>query len=151
MITTNHRGFTLLISIVLTSVVLAIGVALLDIAYKQIQLASSSKNSQYAFYNADSALECALYWDQKMNAFFYNESQNITVLCSNLAVGSYTESQTGTVRTTTFTVPCDSGGISASVSIYKTPLNATNIFANGYSTCDVNNPNRIERGLKARY
>ncbi len=54
--TNSQRGFALIIAIILTSVVLTMAEALLDVAYKQVLLSSAAKNSQYAFYNADSGL-----------------------------------------------------------------------------------------------
>lgn len=147
----QQRGFALLIALVLTSVVLALGMALLDIAYKQVVLASSAKNSQYAFYNADAALECALYYDQQQGAFFYNSSYGSSITCSNLAVTSFLATQNPGARTTTFSVPCVGGGTSADVTIIKDPTNKTAIYANGYSSCNAANPTRIERGLKAKY
>lgn len=147
----SQRGFALLIAVVLTSVVLALGMALLDIAYKQVLLSSSAKNSQYAFYNADSALECALYYDQQQGAFFYNSNYGGTIQCSNIAVTSFAANQDGSARTTVFSIPCASGGTSADVTVIKTPSNGTDIYANGYSSCDANLPTRIERGLKAKY
>lgn len=151
MIHIPQRGFTLLIALVLTSVVLAVGVALLDIAYKQILLASSARQSQYAFYNADSALECTLYYDQKISAFYYNESQNIPLICDGRAVTNYAESQTSSVRTTVFSLTCPGGGISANVTVLKEPSGSTNIYANGFSSCDATNNARVERGVKVRY
>jgi hypothetical protein len=142
-------------------VVLAVGVSLIDIAVKQFALASSAKNSQYAFYNADSALECALYYDQKMNAFHYSESQNIPVECGGIdivfpsdypGISNYAESQNSSARTTTFSIPCSGGaGYSASVTIIKQSSGVTDIYANGYSACAASNPNRIERGVKIHY
>jgi Tfp pilus assembly protein PilX len=158
--TYNLRGFTLLISLILTSVVLAVGVALIDIAVKQLQLSSSAKNSQYAFYNADSALECALYYDQKLNAFYYGESQTVPIECNTVSVfspdstglGDYAENQNSSARTTTFNVPCaDGSGINAQVTIIKQPSGTTDIYANGYNSCDSTNSLRIERGLKIHY
>lgn len=148
----TSRGFALLIAVVLTSVVLALGIALLDIAYKQVVLSSSAKNSQYAFYNADSALECALFYDSTTTAFIYNSTYNLnTIQCSNLTVTSPAATQDAIQRTTTFNVPCSGGGTSAVVTIIKTTANATNIYANGYSSCDPLLQTRIERGLKAKY
>src|ERR1700743_3560876 len=66
-----QRGFTLLVAVILTSVILSGGLALLDISYKQVTRAASARQSQYAFYNADSAIECALYWDS-IDTFDYN-------------------------------------------------------------------------------
>jgi hypothetical protein len=45
----NRRGFTLLIAIILSTVTLTVGLALLDIAYKHIVLATTAKASEVAF------------------------------------------------------------------------------------------------------
>lgn len=148
--TRQQRGFALLIAVILTSVVLAVGMALLDISYKQVLLSSSAKNSQYAFYNADSALECALYYDQQQGAFFYGSTYNGTIQCNNLTVTNLASNQDSNQRTTTFSVPCTGGGSSADVTVIKNTSNGTAIYANGYSSC-TDNPTRIERGLKAKY
>lgn len=146
------RGFTLLIALVLTSVMLALGVALLDVAYKQILLASSAKQSQYAFYNADSLMECVLYWDQRFNAFGYDAPlAGGSISCNNRTVSSYATSVSGSQRTTTFSHTCTTGGTLASVTIYKQSSGQTNIFATGFNTCDAASPFRIERGIKTRY
>lgn len=154
------RGFTLLISLILTSVVLAVGVALIDIAVKELQLSSSAKNSQYAFYNADSALECALYFDQKMNAFAYSQSPTTPIVCNTVPIylpdmyglGGYGSTVSGSARTTKFNVPCiDGSGITAQVTVIKQSSGTTDIYANGYNSCDSTNSLRIERGLKIHY
>jgi hypothetical protein len=51
----THRGFALI-------------VAVSSLAYKQQVLASSATRSQYAFYAADSALECGLLQAQKLDS-----------------------------------------------------------------------------------
>ncbi len=148
----TSRGFALLIAIILTSVVLAVGIALLDMAYKQIVLASSAKNSQIAFYNADSALECALYWDQKSNAFSYSAPKSgSTIKCDNVTVVNFTNPMASGQRITKFDLSCPSSGVSAHVEIYKQSTGQTNIYANGFSSCRDNDLTRIERGLKAHY
>lgn len=147
----QQRGFALIIAVILTSVVLALGMALLDVSYKQVLLSSSAKNSQYAFYNADSALECALYYDQQQGAFYFGTPYAGSVQCSNLNVTNYAANQDSSQRTTTFSVPCASGGTSADVTIIKASSGSTNIYSNGYSSCSAADPSRIERGLKAKY
>lgn len=155
MMTHPSRGFTLLIAVILTSVLLSVGLALLDISYKQIVLSSTARQSQYAFYAADSAIECALYWDQKENAFAYAAPIG-TIQCagSNISVSS---SVSGGTRTSTFATPCVDG-VTASVTVYKTTGascssgSATScIYATGYNTCTATDPRRIERGLKVFY
>jgi hypothetical protein len=61
-----------LIAVIFMSVMLAFGLALGSLSYKQQVLASSAVASQYAFYAADAALECTLYADQHDNTFDYN-------------------------------------------------------------------------------
>lgn len=158
----NHslRGITLLIAIIFASVVLTVSLALLDISYKQVILASSAKQSQNAFYSADSAMECALYWDQQQNAFSYTASPLLTsgISCVNqegtskaIAFPPNTSTVSGTTRTTIFSIPCNASGSQASVRIEKTSTASTTIFTSGYSTCDSTDPRRIERGLKSTY
>ncbi|HRH24088.1 MAG TPA: pilus assembly PilX N-terminal domain-containing protein [Candidatus Paceibacterota bacterium] len=147
-----HKGFALLISVVLAAVALSIGLALLDIALKQVILASAAKQSQKAFYAADSVMECALYYDQQLNAF--DRTNNISAItCNTLPVTNYlSPAPSGSdPRVTTFTVPCAGSGEQGSVTVYKNSDASTQIYALGYNTCDTNNTRRIERGLKVTY
>lgn len=156
------RGITLLVAVILSSVVLSVALSLLDITYKQVLLASSAKQSQYAFYNADSAMECALYWDQQKDAFDYtatvylangftcaDTSGVVQTIVPNTAPNSSTVG--GSTRTTVFYLPCAGGGTSGVVTVSKTSAAATTIFATGYSSCSAADPRRIERGLKVTY
>ncbi len=151
--TTSPRGFTLLIAVILSSVISSVGLALLDVTLKQVILASAATQSQYAFYNADTALECALYWDQKIGAFDYTSPLSAgSITCADLVVTNYVPASGSGTRTTSFSVPCTSGsGTLGTVSISKTATGQTTIYANGYNSCDPNDPRRLERGLKATY
>jgi hypothetical protein len=60
-----RRGFTLLIAVIFTSAFLGFGLALGSLGYKQAILGSSAVDSQYAFYAAEAALECALQMDRQ--------------------------------------------------------------------------------------
>lgn len=60
---TREKGFTVLLAALVASLVLSLGISVFAIAQKQLILASTGRNSQYAFYAADTAAECALYWD----------------------------------------------------------------------------------------
>lgn len=68
----NKKGITLFIAVVVSGVLLFIGFAMVNIAIKGTLFASSGRESQIAFYLADSGLECALYWDSK---YRYNPSE----------------------------------------------------------------------------
>lgn len=151
MITPTHRGFTLLVSVILASVALSLGLVLLDIAYKQVVLASSARQSQAAFYNADSAMECALYWDQQFDTFGYAKTSG-TVTCNGVANIPVAFNQSASPRVRSFTYPCQNGaGVAGAATTTKSLDGRTYIFATGYNTCDVTNPRRTERGLKVTY
>lgn len=72
----RSRGFTILLAALIASLVLALGISVFTIAQKQLILSSIGRNSQYAFYAADTAAECALYFDMRHAAF--NPSAPVT-------------------------------------------------------------------------
>ena len=59
----KNKGFTLLMAIVTTSMLLVVSFFVVNVALKQLVISISNKESQYAFYNSESGLECATYWD----------------------------------------------------------------------------------------
>jgi hypothetical protein len=165
------RGITLLIAVILSSVVLTIALSLLNITYKQLVLVSAAKNSQYAFYTADSAMECALYWDQRKLAFEYAGSAYVTGGAEQMdcadpggtsraitsaapsSLTTFQDTSSGT-RTTKFFIPCPDGGTSGTagfVTVIKANTGTTFIYTTGYSSCIITDDRRIERGLRVSY
>ncbi|MEK7568799.1 MAG: hypothetical protein AAB497_01660 [Patescibacteria group bacterium] len=61
-------GAVLLIAIMVSSVVLAVGFGIYQRTYKQLLLGSFWRQIQIAFAAADAGLECAVYWDKKIPA-----------------------------------------------------------------------------------
>lgn len=60
----NKKAFTLLFAVLVSSLVLAVGASIIDIATKQVILSGSGRDSEYAFYAANTGAECAIYWDR---------------------------------------------------------------------------------------
>jgi len=58
-----NKGFTLLYAVVVTSILLASALSIISIALRELALTTSSRESQYAFYIANTGMECAQYWD----------------------------------------------------------------------------------------
>ena len=83
------KGFTLLFAVIISSLLLSIGVAILDLALKQFSLSSTGKNSQVAFYAADNGLECGLFWDRNASG---------VSAASVFATSSQSGNQTGAVN-----------------------------------------------------
>jgi len=65
----SEKGFTLLLAALVASIVLSVGAAIFAIAQKQLTLSAIGRDSQFAFYAADTAAECALYWDFRHSFF----------------------------------------------------------------------------------
>jgi hypothetical protein len=79
----SQRGFTLLLAALVSSIVLSLGASIFVVAKKELALSSIGRDSQYAYYTADQAAECALYWDQRpekpdgsSNSFFATSTPN---------------------------------------------------------------------------
>lgn len=65
----TNRGFVLLLAALIASLSLGLGLAIVTIARKSVTLSSIGRDSQFAFYAADTGAECALYWDIRHNLF----------------------------------------------------------------------------------
>ena len=65
----RKRGFAMLFAVLLSSFLITLGLSIFSVSLKEIQIATSARDSQIAYYVADSARECALYWDVKQGAF----------------------------------------------------------------------------------
>lgn len=59
----DQRGFTLFFAVLAATLVLSVGAAIISVAVRQVLLSGTGRESQYAFYAANTGIECALYWD----------------------------------------------------------------------------------------
>lgn len=171
-----HAGGTLLIALVIASVVLSVGISISGIVSKELVLLSITRNSGSAFYAADGALECALYWDVKNpnnETVFATSSDSIPAVNPVYCWGTpdvrtenipgcpgsgWCVEQAATRATTTFVVwfdRNDSERPCAEVKVSKEDMGGnvirTTIDARGRSSCDSNDQRRVERGLKVSY
>ena len=162
----REKGFALLIAVIFMSVMLAIGLGLGSMSYKQQVLASASTGSQYAFYVADAALECALYADQRDGLFAYPPDLSSVpasppgLTCNNNGAVPVESSQdySATMYVVVNRLSFDSGRRCADITVYKPALvsDRTYIFSQGYdaSCATVASPSTariVSRGLSANY
>jgi Tfp pilus assembly protein PilV len=57
----SQSGFALLLTLVVVSIILAVGLSLLNITMKQLSLSSIARESEIAFYAASTGIECMQY------------------------------------------------------------------------------------------
>lgn len=159
----EQKGFALLIAVIFMTVMLTFGLSLGSIGFKQQILASGAIASQYAFYAADAALECALYADQQLNSFAYVADLSAPAprmacdAASNPIFANVT-SHTDTQWVIESHLSLDNGTHCAKVVIWKpaAPSGKTYIFSQGYDvSCtaafDSNTGRFVSRGLDTHY
>jgi len=150
----TRKGFTLLLAVLVSGILLALGLAIYNIVIKDLVLSSSGRESQFAFYAADTGIECTLYWDIKHDAF--SPESTITQFdCGEGTVPLVSNYDAGLdILTTTFSLalgPAESDACS-SVSVQKyITERKTIVEALGYNSCDLANPRRIERAIRVQY
>jgi len=65
----KEKGFAMIFTVLVMSLILSITMGMSNIVFKQKILSGLVRDSQIAFYQADSASECGLYQDYKMENF----------------------------------------------------------------------------------
>ena len=58
----SQAGFALLVSLMVVSVVVSVGLVILDVTIKQLRLSTNSTDSEIAFHAANAGMECARFW-----------------------------------------------------------------------------------------
>ena len=147
----KHNGFALLYAVLISSILLAIGLAIFNLTIKELLLSSLGRDSQFAFYAADTGAECALYWDFDEVDAFATSSPAASVNCGNKNVPVTATGGDG-VYERTFDIDFSPEPYCAVVSVtkYESPLK-TIIESRGYNTCDTANPRRVERAIRVTY
>ncbi|HEU5114394.1 MAG TPA: hypothetical protein VFT82_01350 [Candidatus Paceibacterota bacterium] len=173
----KREGFAMLFAVLVASVLLAVGLSIFNLTVKELTLSASGRESQFAFYAADTGAECALYWDFKGTDIFATSTDNRNPSPSNpdcvdtisqpaqtisitnyVTYTGYPIARTANSAVTQFTlnIPSVNPQDCAIVTVIKdssSGLTKTTIDARGYNTActDTANPNRVERALKVTY
>ena len=150
--TASQSGFTILLAALVASLVLALGIAVFSIAQKQLILSSTGRNSELAFYAADTGAECALYWDMRRAAF--DPLLPVTPLTCDgnaaIAVGN-----TGASYPISYTFSFDPNTYCVQVTVTKNTVHPrTRIHADGFSVAcaDIGASSRaLQRSVELTY
>ncbi len=149
----QKRGFTLLFAVLVGSLLFTLGLAIGNIALKEIILSSAGKESEKAFFSADAGTECALYWDIQQQAFPNRSGISpAPIACAGSAITPTLLVANAQSATTEFEITA--APFCAKVRVEKTnaPVAATIIESRGRSDCGAGaNPSRVERALRVTY
>jgi len=170
-----NSGFTIFFATLVTSLALAIGLAIFDITVRELNLSGTANQSQYAIYAADTGAECAIYWDTHCSvtgctdgsAFSTSTASSIPaptagqeLYCNGIdiilgtngnPVTPWTLDRTASAATTTIMLYFPPQPYCALVTIAKkgTPV-TTVVTSHGYNTCQ-STQTRVERALQVTY
>ena len=149
-----QRGFTLLIAVLISGILLSLGVAIFNIVSKEIVLSTSGRESQFAFYASDTGIECALYWDYQQDAFA-TTSALAEVSCADKDIPLTRDyDAVSDTYTTTFNFSLGTGlasPCSAVEVVREHNPTRTSVESSGFNTCVTTNPRRIERAIRVQY
>ncbi len=146
----KERGVALLITIILTGTLLLVATTIMNTAVKQAFLSATGRESQYAFYAADSGAECALYWDVQNPSGFSAFNSLSTIECNKDLANPANHFTVGETNVSSFTMTFLPDAYCAKVTVTKSG-NTTKIESSGYNTCDSSNPRRVERAVRITY
>ncbi len=158
------KGYTLLFAVLVSSLVLAIGISILNISKKEFLLATSARDSSAAFYAADGGVECAAYGDQTYGSFSTSTTPTAALSCGEAQTTPVLDDINAATTTFTFSVKFGKEAAScADITVQKGYANGsevTIIDARGYNLgwneqtsgpCNVQSPKKVERGLRLSY
>lgn len=157
------QGFALLLSLIITSVLLVVGLGVSGVAFREMQLSVFGNQSEISFYAAETGLGCAFYWDKVeprpnpttfatstfVNPSFPGGMKSFgSVNCSG-ASHNFIFSSADTVK---FNINNPCVNVEVKKNFYGNPQDdknaLTTITSMGYNTCDASNPRRVARVLK---
>ena len=87
----SGAGFVLLFALLVSSILLATGLGISRIILREIFLASLSRESQVAFFAADTGAECALHWRQDFRFDLDSTNPSRAIFCNGQAIRDGTD------------------------------------------------------------
>lgn len=163
----RNRGFTLMLAALVSAIVLALGSSIYSIARKQVTLSAIGRDSQFAFYAADTIIECVLYHDVRFAAFATSSAPapSTPVTCDGVELtktvlsADSTSAVTRVGQNTIFTEdedgnPQNGNCVEVIVTKDDTATYPTVLHADGYSSpCDTisNSQRTLQRSIEIRY
>ncbi|MDD4989025.1 MAG: hypothetical protein PHV42_01175 [Candidatus Pacebacteria bacterium] len=161
----KKQGITVLVASLVASILLAIGLSIFNTTVKDLFFASTAKESEIAFYAADTAAECAQYWDYHGGGAFATSTQTVstpiggnTFVCSAQDITTSNWSAPVHTGVTIFRLNFPGNPIAcADVTVTKTPSgdsvnSLTTISTFGYDgSCTSINSRTVQRGVQFSY
>ncbi|MDE2031134.1 MAG: hypothetical protein KGI58_02650 [Patescibacteria group bacterium] len=154
-----QKGYALLFTVVIVSLLSLIGLGLSNSTYKQLVLSNLASDSQLAFYQSDTATECALYADivkgmtpSTASPWYCGmDSTNTPMSFTVSSYGSNGSSYqvTSSLANNNTDIPCFDFNVTKTGN--PSPAIGTIIDANGYNSCNKTSAKTVERTIQVSY
>ncbi len=146
----SQKGFAMLFTVLVISIILSISIGISNITFKQNILSSIAKDSQVAFFVADTGIECGLLHDLNTSQFARGvTSVPSTLSCGNMVfeyddLASEQDRFVYKENVSNLNNPCR-------VIIFdKTNSSLNSVKSRGYNICK-QTPRQVERALEAKF
>ncbi len=149
----KNKGFTLFVAVVIMGVLLLVATGIISLAFKQSLISYAGRESQVAFYAADTGMECAVYWDvhNSSGSSAFATTTGSTINCNKDGGNSSNQWVVGGSSQSSFSLTFLPEPYCATVTVTKNANGSTLIQSKGYNTCSVLSPRRVERAVRATY
>lgn len=147
----NNKGYALLFTIMVISVISVVTAGLLNTMSKQLILSSLAKDSQVAFYQADTATDCGLYVDMTNPGDILNHGGALK--CGGLNLTLEAKGNGYVIYPSEINeslLPCFRIEVLKDKDT-KPPYTITTISARGYNFCNVENIRTVEREIQVTF
>ncbi|OGZ07106.1 MAG: hypothetical protein A3D65_00645 [Candidatus Lloydbacteria bacterium RIFCSPHIGHO2_02_FULL_50_13] len=164
----SASGYILILTLLVISILLAVGFSISALSTKEVILASFLRDSERALAAAVSGAECALYWDRAPSpatpklgltytifatgTSYTNPPNLLNAVCHNgtseqqLLLSDWEVDTTVGTGTTMFSLEF-TDGTCADILVTKVGNESTTIVSDGYNTCTVALPRRTQREI----
>ncbi len=148
----EKKGFVLLFTVLLAAVVLAVSLEAANVAFREIGFSTSARDTNEAFFAADTGVECALYNDKAGDVSFVQTGGSGSINCMGSAIPV-----SGSYPIWNFIVSGlgESGNGCSRVSVDKSNLPIVALTSYGYneggSSCNSTAANLVERELEVTF
>jgi len=137
----------LLLSILVVSVVLSVGLGIFDIMTKELKLSGLGRESQIAFYAADAGVECFFYWEIKHPDLADSAFEPETGVTNTISCAGNNNIEIKGSGPYSFNLPLSNNSC-AKIKVTKSGL-ITTVESRGYNTaCDSNSSFKVERAIR---
>ena len=153
----SGAGFVILFAVTLSALLLSIALGISNITLREIKFGTSARDTNDAFFAADTGIECAFYYDRAYpNKAFLNPTDVSTMTCAGI---SFTTPTPSPPNFCSFIVSgLGSGGqactkvtVDKTLSLHPTKFIITSSgYNNGGSTCTPLS-NTVERQIESRF